>query len=44
VLDVGEFESNRVDMAYPDEIVRQARAARDEVLRLGGEGAFPFDY
>ena len=44
VLDEDEFERNRVEMAYPDELVTQALAARDEVLRLGREGAFPFDY
>jgi protein associated with RNAse G/E len=44
VLDEDEFERNRVEMAYPDELVRLALAARDEVLRLGREGAFPFDY
>jgi hypothetical protein len=33
-----------IEMAYPNELVRQPLAARDEVLRLGGEGAFPFDY
>ena len=44
VLDEDEFERNRVEMGYPDELVSQALAAREEVLRLGRERVFPFDY
>ena len=44
VLDEDEFERSRAEMAYPDALVKQALAARDEVLRLGSGGAFPFDH
>ncbi len=44
VLDEDEFEQNRVEMGYPSEIVEHALAARDEVLRLGKDGLFPFDH
>ncbi len=44
VLDEDEFEQHRVELAYPDEIVERALAARDEALRLAQERAFPFDY
>ena len=44
VLDEDEFEQHRVEFGYPDEVVEQALAARDEALRLAQERAFPFDY
>ncbi len=44
VLDEDEFEVNRLEMGYTDEVVERALAALDEVLRLGKEGTFPFDY
>ncbi len=44
VLDEDEFEQNRVEMGYPSEVVECALTARDEVLRLGREGTFPFDH
>ncbi len=43
VLDEDEFEVNRRAMSYPDDVVEQALAARDEMLRLAETGAFPFD-
>ena len=43
-LDEDEFERNLVKMTYPDELVRQALAARDEVSGLGRVGEFPFDH
>lgn len=43
VDDEDEFEEHRRRMAYPDEIVRRAEAARDELLALGRSLAFPFD-
>ena len=44
VLDEDEFEGNRVEMGYTSEVVERALAARDEVLRLGKNGSFPFDH
>lgn len=44
VLDEDEFEQNRIEMGYPSEVVERAFAARDEVLRLGKDGTFPFDH
>ena len=44
VLDQDEFERNRIEMGYPNEVVDHALAARDEVLRLGKIGTFPFNH
>ena len=44
VRDEDEFEQHRVELGYSDEVVEHALAARDEVLRLACECAFPFDY
>ena len=44
VLDEDEFEVNRLEMGYTNEVVECALAALDEVLRLGKEGTFPFNY
>ena len=44
VLDLDEFEQNRIEMGYPIEVVEHALAARDEVLQLGSVGTFPFNY
>ena len=44
VLDEDEFARNRVEMSYPDEVVNRAIAARDEMLRLAKDSAFPFDH
>ena len=44
VLDEDEFEHNRVEMAYPQDVVERALAARDEVLELASKGLFPFDH
>lgn len=43
VLDEDEFEVNRRAAPYPADVVEQAPAARDEMLRLADTGAFPFD-
>lgn len=42
VDDEDEFEAHRVEYAYPDDIVKNARAACDEVLGLMRMGAEPF--
>lgn len=43
VDDEDEFAEHRVAMRYPDEVVAQALAARDEVLALARTGEFPLD-
>ncbi|MCK9486896.1 MAG: DUF402 domain-containing protein [Dehalococcoidia bacterium] len=43
VDDEDEFADHRQRMAYPEEVVRRAEAARDELLALGRSHAFPFD-
>ena len=43
VDDEDEFAEHRERFGYPDDVVRHALAARDELLRLAGSGAFPFD-
>ncbi len=43
VDDEDEFADHRVRFGYPDEVIRHALAARDELLRLAESGAFPFD-
>ncbi|MEX2394417.1 MAG: DUF402 domain-containing protein [Actinomycetota bacterium] len=42
VDDEDEFEQHRVEYAYPDDIVANARAACDEVLAMMRKGAEPF--
>jgi protein associated with RNAse G/E len=41
--DVDEFEEHRARFAYPDELVAEVFAARDELLELAKTGGFPFD-
>ncbi len=41
--DEDEFEEHRLRFAYPQDVVSRAITARDELLRLAGAGAFPFD-
>ncbi len=43
VDDEDEFADHRVRMAYPEDIIRHAEVARDELLVLGQSHAFPFD-
>ncbi|MEX2375171.1 MAG: DUF402 domain-containing protein, partial [Dehalococcoidia bacterium] len=43
VDDEDEFAAHSVEMRYPDEVVAQALAARDEVLALARTGVFPLD-
>ena len=43
VDDEDEFADRRERFGYPDDVVRHALAARDELLRLAESGAFPFD-
>lgn len=49
VLDVQEFEANRIELGYPEDVVTQARAELGELERLirkshvmGREDHFPF--
>ena len=44
VLDEDEFGVNRAGLKYPDAVVERALPARDEALRRGGQGLFPFDH
>ena len=44
VLDEDEFERNCIEMSYTSEVIERALAARDEVLKLGKSGSFPFDH
>lgn len=41
--DVDEFERHRERFGYPDELVVEILAARDELLRLAHAGEYPFD-
>ncbi|MEE8337454.1 MAG: DUF402 domain-containing protein [Dehalococcoidia bacterium] len=41
--DVDEFEQHRERFGYPDELVAEIFAARDELLRLAHAGEYPFD-
>lgn len=41
--DVEEFEQHRERFAYPEELVAEIFAARDELLRLARAGEYPFD-
>ncbi len=41
--DVDEFEQHRTRFAYPEALVAEAFAARDELLELAKTGGFPFD-
>jgi len=43
VLDEDEFVTNSRSMAYPPEVIDQARSAVDEILSLARKRAFPFD-
>ena len=43
VDDEDEFADHRERFSYPDDVVRHALAARDELLRLARSGASPFD-
>ena len=42
VLDEDEFLENSERMAYPPEVVQEARLAVDALLQLARKGAFPF--
>lgn len=42
VLDEDEFETNRVLLGYPEEVVRRARHAVDELIALVNARRFPF--
>ncbi|HJM76561.1 MAG TPA: DUF402 domain-containing protein [Dehalococcoidia bacterium] len=41
--DVGEFEEHRERFGYPDDLVAEICAARDELLKLAHAGEYPFD-
>lgn len=43
VLDEDEFLEHSAAMKYPKAVIENARCAVDEVLRLIGDRAFPFD-
>ena len=43
VVDEDEFEEHRARMRYPDEVIRHAEDARDELMALGRTLAFPLD-
>ena len=43
VVDEDEFLENSGRMAYPPDVIEQARAAVDELLSLARKRAFPFD-
>jgi hypothetical protein len=43
VKDEHEFEEHIVRFAYPEDVVGNALAARDELHRLAHSGVFPFD-
>lgn len=43
VDDEDEFEEHQRRMAYPDEVIRRALEAKDQLLDLAREGGFPFD-
>ena len=43
VLDEDEFLDHSRAMRYPADVIERARSAVDDVLRLIGERAFPFD-
>ena len=42
VKDEAEFEERSGRLAYPQEVIEQARAARDELFRCATRGVFPF--
>lgn len=41
--DVDEFDQHRKLFAYPEALVAEVFAARDELLALARTGGFPFD-
>ena len=43
IKDEDEFEKHIVRSAYPEDVIENALAARDELLRLAYAGALPFD-
>lgn len=43
VVDEDEFAEHQRRMAYPDDIIRRAEAARDQLMALGRALSFPFD-
>ncbi len=43
VDDEDEFQEHQRQMAYPPEVIRRAEAARNRLLALGRDLAFPFD-
>jgi hypothetical protein len=43
LLDEDEFEVHRIELAYPEELVTQARAAANELMRRVESRAAPFD-
>ena len=43
VKDEREFEEHIVRFAYPEDVIENALAARDELVRLAYAGQYPFD-
>ena len=43
LLDEDEFTENSARMGYPEDVVRAAQAAADELMRLAAQRVFPFN-